>query len=162
MKNKFIVPVVVVLFGAIGFLSLSKLIHFETEPSIQHSSPFDRPNTEKRIKEHAETLRRIDNRWDYIHSAEKLAKQGKYDDAIVEAKQSLKYTNPNDASAWVSRQTLQRLYEKAGYYDLAMKELEWAESVQTRPDVLKKLAEDRNRLEKLLHENDSSLPLAAE
>src|SRR3989338_7211380 len=75
--------------GGIIYLNKSKTPTF-------NRSPFNRPEVEEEIKQHAELLSRIDKKWDHIHAANRLAEEGRYDEAIAEAMKSLDYTNRED------------------------------------------------------------------
>ena len=142
----FFVSVLIVgfLLMVYGYFNRPKAVYIESR------SAFNRPDVEEEMDRHALQVERIEKNSSHLNTAIKLKNEGKYDEAINECRTALDYTNKTGANAWVTRRILGDIYEKAGKYNLALEELEWAESVQTRPDVLKQLAEERIRLETLL------------
>ena len=140
--------IIVFIIGAI-VVAASSLHIYSSKPSlVENRSAFNRPDIEKAIDDHAISIKRIELEGLHRRRAHELSEDGKFDEAIVECLKALSYTNENGkADQWVTRRALGHIYELAGKYDLALKELQWAESIQTRPDVLEQLAEDRKRLE---------------
>ncbi|GEM_PF-5139357 len=139
-----------VFAGIIFVLYITGILYVPGPKYHDPRSAFNRPDVEREMDEHAANIQKIEKEGHYSRLSEKLAEEGRYDEAIAAAEEALKYSLGKNAGAWMARRNLARIYERAGKYELALKELEWAESVQTRPDVLAELAQDRKRLEALI------------
>ncbi len=151
MKKNTLVSTLLVLAGLIILYFVYARFTNSKIAFVETRSAFNRPDVEKELEDHARAITRIEKESFHLRAAERFEEKGEYDQAISECYEALKYTGSKQgANQWVARRALGRIFEKARKYDLALKELDWAESVQNRPDVLTELAKDRSRLENLI------------
>lgn len=78
----------------------------------------------------------VDTEFEYWHKGDEYLKKGQYEMAIVEYRKSLEYTEKYGGNVWLSHHALAYAYEKAGYYQEALHELNWLIAQKPRQEVL--------------------------
>lgn len=141
MTKKYLIigiPIFAILIGIMVFLTYF-FIELDRSKRAYYES-FD-PTTEIG-KANLELDREIERKMEHEIKGSNYERQAKYNLAIEE------YKKVKDE--WISRSALSRIYEKAGRYEEAIKEIDWLISQRPRPDVIHELIQRKRKLQKLL------------
>ena len=90
-------------------------------------------------------LENLGNYWVHIHAATQSYRERNFDNAKLEINQAIEKSRSR-GDVWVARSLLKDIYVSTGEVELALKEIDWMTTHNSRPDVLADLAQERSSL----------------